>query len=165
MAATITGCDSCNGRLVFEPYLTFPEIDLANGIAWCALDTSEAWKQEVRGEDRVIPGIEGVRAYPRLRTVTRMQFPMVVVGERDPNGNPYADPAAGLAANLAFLRANLETPVTVGNGTRPLRWDRPDGVSLRAWVHVVPPLEHAVGPGYTCRLMLTVSVPSPWEAA
>ncbi|GIV00841.1 MAG: hypothetical protein KatS3mg014_2456 [Actinomycetota bacterium] len=162
MAAEISNCDTCNGGLVFDAFGPYPAIDLLNGKAWCALDTSDLWKQEVRGEDRIVPGLEGSRPYPRLRAAVTMQFPLVVVGARDPSGALFANPVAGLAANLAFLRDNLEAPVSVGDGTRPLTWTRPDGVVLRAQVHVVPPLEHRIGPGATCRAVLTISVPRPF---
>lgn len=156
--AVLTNCDACNGTLTFNTTGSLPEIDLMNGFAWCAADLSDLWKLEVRGDDRIIPGLDGARAYPRAITTVTMQFPMRIVGAFDEAGNPNVDPVAGLAENLAYLRTNLEMPIATGDGTRPATWVREDGVTLLADVHVIPPLQHRIDVGNSCRAVLTISV-------
>lgn len=156
----ILDCDACNGELTFNATGALPAIDLLNGFAWCATDLSDLWKLEVRGGDRTIPGLEGERAYPLLRHSVVMQFPMVIVGKRTRLGALNADERAGLATNLAYLRTNLELPLTTGDGTRPVTWIRDDGVTLLADAKVLPPLQHQILPGAVCRAVLTIKIPT-----
>lgn len=153
-AATIQSCDPCNGGLVIDG------VDLMNGYAWCCTDLSDLWKLELRGiEGREVPGMDGELSFdPEIAPVT-MQFPLVVVGAFDKDGNANTSPAAGLAENLAYLRANLELPAG-GDGTRPATWGRADGTTLTADVKVVPPLEHRFRPGHQARAVLTLRVPA-----
>lgn len=160
-AAEITNCDVCNGGLKFNTAGALPEIDLLNGYAWCVTDTSDLWKLEVRGDDRVLAGVAGRRAHPRELDAVTMQFPMVVVGKYTKDGAVNVDPSAGLDINLMYLRTNLELPIASGNGTRQMTWTRESGgTPLTANVHVIPPMQHKVGSGYLARLVLEVSVPS-----
>jgi hypothetical protein len=157
--AEILSCDACNGGLVLSAAGSAAQVDLMNGFAWCCTDLSDLWKVEVRGADRTLAGLSGERAYPREVHSVTMQFPMVIVGKYDKDGALNADAAAGLATTLRYLRTNLELPTGSGNGTRTATWTLEDGTTYTAPVHVIPPLQHAIGSGALCKAVLTISVP------
>lgn len=68
---------------------------------------------DTRGENRVIPGAAGSIPYPRRWNESRRDLNLLVVGDVDRFGAPYADARLGLETNLAYLRTNVfATPIT-----------------------------------------------------
>lgn len=61
---------------------------------------------DLLGSDRVIPGA-GVRAYPRVPTVTVITLALDVFGEVDEDDAPYDDPMTGLVTNFDYLKATI----------------------------------------------------------
>lgn len=161
--AEITECDTCNGALSIgaatSAYGAMAAVNLDNGFAWCAYDLSELWKLEVRGDNRVVHGVDGQRAYGLSLDRVIVQVPLVVVGKYDQAGALNVDAVAGLTVTLRYLRVNLEHPVSTGNGTRTATWTQADGAVVTAPVKVIPPLEHRVGQGALCRAVLTLDIP------
>lgn len=106
--------------------------------AWCTHDLSALWgTPDLRGDDRLLPGVVGVIAYRRRATVTRLSLPFLVVGQYDRDGVEYPDPFIGLQTNLAYLMANVLLPTNTGDGTREMVWYLPDGGDVTVDVHVL----------------------------
>lgn len=87
-----------------------------NCPAWKMLDLSALWyKLEKRGQDIVVPGVSGMLSYPRRATGTSHSLPMVIVGDCDPAGSPFANPWIGLESNINVLRGTvLDAFTTIG---------------------------------------------------
>lgn len=82
-AAGPLNCEPCFGELTI------------NGVsmhtsAWCLTDLSDLWgSYELRGSNKVIPGVRGRRAYKRRVDETRYSLPMLITGYCDADGTPY----------------------------------------------------------------------------
>lgn len=72
----------------------------------------------LRGDDLVMPGAAGVRAYPRVIDVTTVSIGMVINGKKNEAGTPYADPIAGMLTNRDYLEANLGIADDAADATR-----------------------------------------------
>lgn len=92
---------------------------------------------EVRGDDRIVPSATGVIPYPRRITATRHDLNIYVSGEVDENGSPHSNHTEGLAANLAYLRANLLMPIASTDGMRPASYTPPGQAALTGNLHVL----------------------------
>jgi hypothetical protein len=93
---------------------------------------------DVRGEDRILPSVTGVIAYPRRMTATRHDLRLLVTG--DVNGQTGATPSdatQGLETNLEYLRANFLAPVATATGTRAATLTMPSGSTRTADIHVL----------------------------
>jgi hypothetical protein len=103
-SATIGGIPLAAGGSVYE-------------AAWMALDFSDVKRSlEKRGSDVLIPGVPGVVRNPRRPTVSRRLIPILILGAHDSDGNPHADPAAGVDLNLF----EFQTLVVETTGLLPL---------------------------------------------
>jgi hypothetical protein len=91
---------------------------------------------DVRGSDRLIPGVAGVRRYKRRATVSKRSVPLVIWGTFDLEGVAHADHAEGLVANIDYLRANVADPIGTGDGTRTATLHLKDGSTRTGPVHV-----------------------------
>lgn len=111
-------------------------IDLATH-AWRITDLTELLGSRVRGDDRLIPHVDGVRAFRRRRTARVITLPMLIFGRKDPDGVPIADPLQGAIDHMLYLDANLGIGSATGDGTVPAIWHLPDGGTLEADVHVL----------------------------
>ena len=92
---------------------------------------------EQRGEDRIIPSVTGVIAYPRRLTKVSHELRILVVGDVDLNGSNTADPLVGLVANLDYLYTNVVAPVVSTTGTRAATVDWPGLATRSADIHVL----------------------------
>lgn len=92
---------------------------------------------DVRGEDRLLPSVTGVIAYPRRITAKRFDFRLVVVGDVDAGGTPVSDSRVGLEENLAYIRENVLVPVVSASGTREAVLLLPSGSTMEADIHVL----------------------------
>lgn len=92
---------------------------------------------DVRGQDRLLPGVTGVIPYPRRITAKRIDLRLLVVGDVDETGTPTGNGVEGLAANLAYLRDNLLDPVASATGTRDAVLTVPGQPDLEGPVHVL----------------------------
>jgi hypothetical protein len=107
--------------------------------AWWITDLKPLWgSPEVRGADRSIPGVNGVKAYRRRPTVTLIVLELIVVGEYDRfDALTAIDPVDQLEENVAYLREFVTDPTNVGDGTRPAVHHLPSGETRSGPVHVV----------------------------
>jgi hypothetical protein len=145
-----------------------------NGIpmktrAWTCPDLTPLWlPATLRGQDRLLPFVDGVVPYRRRRTVTEYALDFRVSGISDAAGNP---PSGGLGNgieefeqlefNLDYLRQNVLDPEASSNpdGTIPGVLTMPSGEVRTANVHVL-------GFSVTARVahvlqgVLDISVPS-----
>lgn len=145
---------SCDGTLAIDGHeLSTP--------AWHTPDLSDLYgTPAVRGSDRVLPGVVGVRAYRRRATVTLRSLPFLVTGQVDRFGTPYADPDDGLQTNLAYLLANVLLPTNTGDGTRSLVWTLVDASTITADVHVLGLGSRRRLPGALLKTTIELSDPS-----
>jgi hypothetical protein len=93
---------------------------------------------DVRGQDRLLPGVAGVVPYRRRRTVSMRALELAIFGDYDTDDEPtVGDFAAQCDANIAYLRANVADPTNVGDGTRTAVLHRADLSFESGQVHVV----------------------------
>lgn len=118
---------------------------LMNRPAWAIVGDDQGegsliqlWPEfDVRGEDRLLPGANGVIPYRRRLTVTEWELRLMVVGDVDQNGNPTADAALGLMQNLEILRSGVFAPVASATGTRSATLTYPGMTPRTADIHVL----------------------------
>lgn len=131
----------------------------ASTPAWMCGDLSPlADGPDVRGEDVILPGVNGVIALRRRIAVSKRSVEMVIFGAFDRFGTPQSDRRIGLQRNTQYLIDNLILPVG-GDGTRAAVLTMADGTSRYADVHVLSPLQLAAATGDTRRAVLTISIP------
>lgn len=112
---------------------------------------------DVRGADRVIPGLSGVRAFKRRSTVTEISLPLAVYGARDHAGDPADGTTAQAAANVGWLiDAFVHPDTTDGTVTATVTVG---GMSLSGAVHVTGIACAAGGPGWVTGT-LNLSIPA-----
>jgi hypothetical protein len=93
-----------------DEYVTINSVQLALDGAWVVEDTTPLLGQgPFRGQDRVIPGVDGRSFRARVLDAYDVLLPMFVFGRKNQAGTPYGDERLGLKANLAYLRTNLLT--------------------------------------------------------
>lgn len=100
---------------------------------------------DVRGEDRLLPSVAGVIAYPRRLTVTRYDLRLLVVGDVDSAGSPTADSVIGLQNNIEYIRANVLAPVVSSTGTRAGVLTLPSAATRSATIHVLGVVTQSYG--------------------
>lgn len=133
---------------------------LLNGPAWDLPDLTALWFEfDVRGDDRLLPGSDGVLPYRRRVTVTQHALPMIVTGAVDRFGEPYADAWVGMETNVAYLLTNVVLPTNVGDGTRSATLTLPSGATRTANVHVLR-LAKGLVLGGRLRATLDLSIPN-----
>lgn len=90
---------------------TFPG-DSDDGFAF----VGEIWRlletPNVRGSDRVLPGVSGVRAFRRRSTVTEYSLPLYIFGDADHVGAVRDGSQAQVVANLAWITSAFFLPST-----------------------------------------------------
>lgn len=92
---------------------------------------------QTRGEDRLVPGAAGVIPYPRRLTVYQPHLNIAVCGDVDENGDPVADTAEGVEANLAYLMTNVFAQPSNTDGTRSAVLTMPSGATRTADIHIL----------------------------
>lgn len=106
--------------------------------AWTIIDLLPLWLgAELRGDDRILPGVSGVIPYRRRNTVTQHSLPMIVIGSRDRLGAAYTDMWVGLESNINYLMNNVVSPTNTGDGTRSATLVMPSGAVRTANIHVL----------------------------
>lgn len=116
-------------------YLELNSVPLATH-AWEIPDLSPLLDDPaLRGSDRLLPQLSGLRPYKRVVTGTIVTLPLDVVGAVDEDNDPYDDVFEGLLTNMDYLKANLGLAEETGDGTVPAVFHRGDLNSLTADVH------------------------------
>ncbi len=117
----------------------------ANG-AWGVLGDKDGqgglvqlWVEyDIRGQDRILPGVPGVIAYQRRMTVTRHDLRFLVVGDIDGQTSlPVMDQRIGLQDNLSYLHEEVFAPVDSSTGMRYASLEMPGGELREAFIHVL----------------------------
>jgi hypothetical protein len=104
-----------------------------------------------------------VIAYQRRETITRHDIRLLVVGDVDQAGAPYADATEGLATNLAYLESNVIQPTGLTDGTRAATLSVPGQATRSANIHVLGlvPQRHHIGTDKAIFVgTLQISIPS-----
>lgn len=105
--------------------------------AWEVRSLLPLWHSaKQRGDDLLIPGAPGVRAYPRRSTITKRSLELIIYGFFDVDGNVNADVREGLEENVDYLKANVVAPVASATGTRVCVLTLPSGATKTGDVHV-----------------------------
>jgi len=134
-------------------------VDLSSGPAFFTpnlFDLQATW--DVRGDDRLLPGVVGVKAYRRRITVSTHSLPMLVSGHTRYDGTAITPRALCLTNNIVFLRANVLLPPTANPGTRAASLLTPDGTTLTGPVHVLKFEPGEIVAGWM-QATLTISIP------
>lgn len=92
---------------------------------------------DVRGDDRLIPGANGMRPYRRRITPTRHDLRILITGDVDENGVANANALIGLEENISYLTTNVTLPVASATGTRAAVLAMPSGSTRTADIHVL----------------------------
>lgn len=130
-----------------EGTLTIDGIDMnpSNG-AWGILGDErgqnglvQLWTEfDVRGQDRVLPTVTGMIAYPRRMTVTRHDLRLLIVGDViGQTGAPAADSTEGLAVNMKYIHDNVLEPIASSTGLRAAVLEVPGQSDRSADIHVL----------------------------
>lgn len=142
-------------------YVEINSVPLATP-AWEVTDLSPLWEASpVRGEDRLIPYLQGRQPLQRVIDELRVQVPLVVYGDFDQDGVAIANGRIGLMNNLDYLKNAFMVPNTSSTeGTWPLILHMPDSSTRGADCFVLPPLNYvSVGP-ITVRCVLDILIPA-----
>lgn len=153
--------DACIGLNYSTKYgaLTLNDIGM-HRLAWDVLNVADLWgSAKTRGEDRIVPGSDGVRSYRRRPTTTTVTLNLVITGVVDPDGTPYTDPVDGLFQNIWYLRQYVADPRGSGDGTIPLELLMPDGSTWGADVTIEDGLQLGDMMRYHRRAVLDVVLP------
>lgn len=118
---------ACQGEL------TIDGVSL-NTPAWSVVDLSPLWASfDTRGQNRLIPGAQGVLAYRKRITERDHSLAIVIIGDVDENGDAHADPVEGLEFNLDTLLAAL---LPDSDASKPAVLTLPSGTTRNAEVQV-----------------------------
>jgi hypothetical protein len=136
-----------------------------NCPAWDITDLTALWHDHnVRGSDRRIPGVNGVRPYRRRLDVTEIPLTIFIVGDVDRFGAPQSNAMNGLAANVQHLMSNVVLPTNTGDGTRSAVLTIPGLANRTASIHVLSlQSQRVVADASVAALMvatLTISIPT-----
>jgi len=142
-----------------DEYLSIGSVPLSTP-AWEILDLSPLWDMsDVRGQDRLIPGEDGVVAYPRRPTVSLRSLPLIIFGSGDPEGASVTNQRRQLFDNIEEL---IDTVFASpgGDGTRTATLHLPGSGTLTGPVHVLGPLSLSPVSALTVRAVLDLSIPA-----
>lgn len=128
--------------------------------AWAVTDASDLFNGAPnRGADILIPNRRGAVARRRTIDATEVLLPVVVFGDKQPDGTPNTDIRAGLLANIDTLKRALRPNTAAADGTRALEI-AVGGVARYARVHTSADLQlTAAGPG-AARGVITLIIPA-----
>lgn len=155
-----------SGQDFFRPSTAVGELTISgvsmHTYGWNVIDVRDLWTViAVRGQDRLIPGVSGLRPKRRRFTATPHSLPMVISGLHTPDGEPITDPDARIVQfqdNLDFLMNNVVDEVATTAGTRTATLTMPSGGSRTAAIHVL-----SITPGTwtpaVLRCTLDISIP------
>lgn len=109
-----------------------------NNIAWDITDLTDLWfTVEQRGDDRLLPGATGAIPYRRRLAPARHDLTILIVGDVNESGTPFADAKVGLRTNLATLYTNVIAPTGATDGTRAATLTVPGASNRTASIHVL----------------------------
>lgn len=160
---SITGM---SGRDYFEPSTAVGALTISgvsmHTYGWNVLDVRSLWTSvAVRGQDRLVPGVSGLRPKRRRITATSHSLPMVISGLHTSVGIEVTDPEDRLAQfqdNLDYLMTNVVAEVATPSGTRSASLTMPSGGVRTADIHVI-----GITPGTwtpaVLRCTLDISIP------
>lgn len=125
-------CSTTTGHLAIDG------VSMHTG-AWCCLDLRPLYfSAKKRGENVVIPGASGQRAYPMRKDQTDVTLRMLISGAVNVVGTPSPHgPIRGLWDNLDFLDTYVVGPPAAPTATRTATVTLPGGLVKTAAVQVV----------------------------
>lgn len=132
---------------------------------WQVINLHELWlPSNVRGSDRVLPGVPGVIPYRRRRTVTERTLEMYIDGRVNEEDEVICDGAsaaawAGLESHIKYLRQYVVDPTNIGDGTRTAVLTYPSGTTATGQIHVLGLTLGSVRNGRAAAAM-TISIPN-----
>lgn len=119
----------------FDRYLDIDGVSMSCA-AWEHVNLQELLGgPAIRGQNRVMPGVSGVRPKRRRGTETTWSIHLNIDGNFDVDGAPYDDPEVGVVLNVLTLR-NLVTDPIGDDSTRLATIHIKDSMTLVATVQV-----------------------------
>lgn len=133
-----------------------------NGPAWKVMNLHVLQQPaDQRGDDRLIPGANGVLPLRRRATVTRHGLQLLISGTHDRTGAANADRLGQLSSNIDYLEYYVVRPTGTGDGTRSAVLTMPGGTTRTEPVHVEGMEFGDLSlDGAWMRAVLTISIPS-----
>lgn len=114
---------------------------------------------DTRGTDVLIPGIAGVKARRRRTTATERSLELIIGGDVNWAGAPYANAFQGKKSNVRYLRYYVARPPVTAAGTHSAVLTDADGSTVTRDVHVTGfEIEDVIGLGKV-RAVLDLSIP------
>ena len=131
-----TSCTTRGGQGVIDGF------DLSS--QWfCVTDWRQVWVASAkRGQDRIIPGLDGVVPFRRRLTAADLSLPFIIVGSITYDGGgtaaTLADARAYLHVNIAYAFDQLIPNPATADGQRLMSVDSPGfGLTRTNYVHVM----------------------------
>lgn len=133
-------------QITATEYVAIDGVPLATP-AWIATDLSELnTGAPNRGESLVIPRRPGAYFRNKVPDVKSVNIPIVVFGDKSPEGVAYADAREGLLTNLDLLKKALYNPYQPNDLARLLTYYKPNG-NVEAFVQTSTELDiQPIGP-------------------
>lgn len=129
---------------------------------WRTNNLAPLWDAaQQRGDDRLVPYLDGLTPERRRVDVMRVPIPVTVFGDYNWNNTAYSNKRIGLQTNMDHLRANLLLPSTSDDDpTLDLILHMPDGSTRGGGCFVLPSVNpQSLGPG-VLQITLDVLLPS-----
>lgn len=125
--------------------------------AWSVLDLLPLWQfPATRGENILIPAVDGMLPTPRLIDQTTVQLEIAITGAVNLDGEANANPMIGLQENIDYLNDNIGSPPPLPDTTRPALLTMPDGSMRSADVQCVLLLRPLAGHDVDGLLVVTI---------
>jgi hypothetical protein len=146
-------------QITSTEYVTIDNVPLATP-AWIATDLSELNSgSSNRGQSLVIPRRPGALFRNRINEEKVVNIPMIIFGDKSPEGATYANKREGLLTNIGLLKKALFNPYQPNDLSRTLTYYKPDGnveavVQTSAELNIEP-----IGPN-TARCVIQIEIPS-----
>lgn len=139
-------------------FLTLNDIDCTTSAWWCINAGILRDSAPRRGENVALYGVDGALPRRRLRDQRTVDLQFVFDGASNRSGTPYADPKAGLLANIEDFLSSVVDAAGNGDGTIDAELDTPNGTY--SGLVQIDGDGLVTGPGViACTATLTITLP------
>jgi len=114
---------------------------------------------ETRGENLIIPRRPGAFIRPRIIDQKIVNIPIIIYGNKAPDGSTYGNAREGLQTNIDLLKAALFNPYQPNDFTRLLTYHR-STTDLEAVCQTKPNLDLERLSPTTARGIITIEIPN-----
>lgn len=140
-------------------YITIDNLNL-DTPAWKILDLSELNDAPAnRGNSILIPRRPGAIFRNKIRDSKIVNLPIIIYGDKRPDGTSYANAREGLLTNLDLLKKGLYNPYQPNDISRLLTYYRPTG-NLEAEIQTSPKLNYDEISPFVARGVIEIEIAS-----